>query len=143
MKIIRYTGDTSYPLTVDTTLITADNTNITVDATVVAGIPSYTHLKIIPREYPSTVYIQLYQELTEKNYYYIDSTPEVLNGYMTIKFLDTDIREGDSFELSIRSTDDHTSDETLIYRCKAYATNEEDLENYKLIPPLANGVIIV
>jgi len=83
-------------------------------------------LKIIPRYSVEECTINIRHELTdvlttlENKRVYCD------NGYATIPF-DFTFKEGGSYHIEI------LSDILTIWRGKAYATNETDIENYKLL----------
>jgi len=134
MKIINYEG--LGLITCDNALITCDNTLITCDATALINAAT---LKVIPREMVDEIHVTLYNELTFAGTTFTTTTSNS-NGYMTFAVPIGGIKEGDSFEMTIRKDD---SDGEIIYRDKAYATIVTDLENYKLNYPNNNGVIIM
>lgn len=79
---------------------------------------------VIPRYDVETVTLTLLNEETQVlNTFNVSTTYE--NGYMTIEF-DLTVKEAESFNLEIK---DGT---TVLFRGKAFATDETDLENYKL-----------
>ena len=132
MKIINLNNSSSIPLTCDSTVITSDSIIITCDQTHIdTGTPYI--MKIIPRFFNQEIELLLYNELTQENTSQICSTT-FDGGIQTIPFGGT-FFEGDSFEVTVNSLAGE-----LIYRCKAYATNVVDLENYKLTYPNNDGV---
>jgi len=135
MKIINY-QESGGGITADTTLITADNTFITADA---GPVSSEGFLLIIPREFVDEVFVTMYNELTFATISFVALTTTEKR-YMKFEVPVTGIKEADSFELTIRKD---SFEGELIYRDKAYATTIQDLENYKLSYPNANGVIIL
>jgi len=123
-------------ITADTTLITADNMIITADATLIFGDAI---MKIIPRELVDTVYVTLYNELTRIQGSF-SAAAIVDRGYLQFNVPLGGIKEGDSFELTVRRD---SFEGELLYRDKAYATVIKDLANYKLNYPDSNGVIVI
>ena len=82
-------------------------------------------ITIIPRyNVPYITVILLNEETQVLNQYEIEDLV-YLNGYLTIPF-DFECLEGQSFNLEIKDGDN------VLFRGKAFATDEEDLENYKL-----------
>jgi len=82
-------------------------------------------ITIIPRyTVPYITVILLNEETQVLNQYEIEDLV-YLNGYLTIRF-DFECLEGQSFNLEIKDGD------TVLFRGKAFATDETDLENYKL-----------
>jgi len=136
MKVINYLG--SKFLTCDSTLYTCDNAILTCDTITEAG-GSIAFIKIIPREMVNTVYVSLYNELTFKTTNF--TAPAINNkGYLQFNVPVFGMKEGDSFELTVRK-DSYTG--ALIYRDKAYATSAAHPEDYKLTYPDSNGIIIM
>lgn len=81
-------------------------------------------ITIIPRYDVENVTLTLTNELTQDVNTYTTST-SYSNGYMTIQF-DLTVYEMDSFNLEVKDGD------TVLFRGKAFATDETDLENYKM-----------
>lgn len=81
-------------------------------------------ITIIPRYDVENVTLTLTNELTQDVNTYTTST-SYANGYMTIEF-DLTVYEMDSFNLEVKDGD------TVLFRGKAFATDETDLENYKM-----------
>jgi len=133
MKIIDLKKLSGNTLTADSTLITADSTIITADATFSIGAEMT--LKIIPREYVDEVVVTWYNELKQTTYTENCFT-RIEKGYLIIPYLYKTFVEGDSFEVSIKSTTGK-----LLHRTKAYATMSDDLQNYKLNVANNNGII--
>lgn len=136
MQIFTIGGNSSLvPLTVDTTLVTVDTTQITVDTTYTSAY-GYV-INLIPRFTSQNIRIWFYNELT--------STTDELEvfqfqyeGERLIVRFNYDFKEGDSIEITIKDADGR-----LMRRDKGYATAQTDLENFKLIPPNNNGIIIM
>jgi hypothetical protein len=81
-------------------------------------------ITIIPRYDAENVVLNLLNEETQVlNTFNISST--YANGYMGLEF-DFDCLEMQSFNLEVKDGD------TVLFRGKAFATDETDLENYKL-----------
>lgn len=82
-------------------------------------------LYIVSRSIPDTATLILYNELrdTETTIPIICSN---VGGYLHANF-EHNFKEGQSYELSVID-----SEMKILYRGKAYATNQEDLQNYKL-----------
>lgn len=133
MKIINVNNFYETPLTVDSTLYTADSTELTAD--MVSLQTDKLFIKVIPRQFPTEVIIQFYNELKQtrvsENCFVVNE-----NGYMTIPFNYKTFEEGDSFEIKVTTTDG-----VLLYRDKAEVHMTDDLQNYKLIQKDANNVI--
>ena len=134
MKIINVDDIGFLSFTVDTTIISVDNTNITVDMT--TGGTSSLFMEIIPSEYPAEAYMDFWNELTQVTTR--TSTPTtIFNGKMRIYYSDFGFNDGDNYEITVRKTD-----ETIIYRTKAYVTTSDDLQNYKLSTTTNNVIQI-
>jgi NADH:ubiquinone oxidoreductase subunit H len=126
--ILQITEAPTIPLTVDLTGYTVDSTSITVDQTViVTGSSSnmYTIL-VTPREMVETVSMEFFNELKETTNIFTASTTNV-NGLMEIEF-NLNVVEGDSFQLTIKDTNDN-----VLWKGKAYATEQTDLQNFQFI----------
>jgi hypothetical protein len=124
-------------LTVDSTQYTVDNTSITADRiTIVTGASSSDYsILIAPREYAVDVVMEFYHELKE-TLTTISATTESVNGYMKVNFSIL-VVEGDSFELTIKNTNGK-----ILWKGKAYATEQTDLQNYQFTPKNNNNDII-
>lgn len=134
MKIINVEDIGFLSFTVDTTIISVDNTNITVDMT--TGGTSSLFMEIIPSEYPAEAYIDFWNELTQATIR--TTTPTTIyNGKMRIYYSNLGFNDGDNYEITVRKTD-----ETIIYRTKAYVTTSDDLQNYKLSTTTNNVIQI-
>lgn len=134
MKIINVDDIGFLSFTVDTTIISVDNTHITVDMT--TGGTSSLFMEIIPSEYPAEAYMDFWNELTQVTTR--TSTPTtIFNGKMRIYYSDFGFNDGDNYEITVRKTD-----ETIIYRTKAYVTTSDDLQNYKLSTTTNNVIQI-
>ena len=132
MKIINVDDIGFLSFTVDTTIISVDNTHITVDMT--TGGTSSLFMDIIPSEYPAEAYMDFWNELTQVTTR--TSTPTtIFNGKMRIYYSNFGFNDGENYEVTVRKTD-----ETIIYRTKAYVTTSNDLQNYRLLT-MTNSVI--
>jgi hypothetical protein len=81
-------------------------------------------ITIIPRYDVETVTLTLLNEETQVlNTFTVSTT--YANGYMGLEF-DFDCLEAQSFNLEVKDVN------TVLFRGKAFATDETDLENYKL-----------
>jgi hypothetical protein len=81
-------------------------------------------ITVIPRYDAETVTLTLLNEETQVlNTFNVSTT--YANGYMTIEF-DLTVKEAESFNLEIKEGT------TVLFRGKAFSTDETDLENYKL-----------
>ena len=132
MKIINVDDIGFLSFTVDTTIISVDNTNITVDMT--TGGTSSLFMDIIPSEYPAEAYMDFWNELTQATIRTTTPTT-IFNGKMRIYYSNLGFNDGENYEITVRKTD-----ETIIYRTKAYVTTSNDLQNYKLLT-MTNSVI--
>jgi len=82
-------------------------------------------LRIIPRVYVAAAILMIRHELTGNVVSITVSCVEV-NGYLLAEF-EYVFKEGGSYEITV-----NTVMNELLYRGKAYATDEVDLQNYKL-----------
>jgi hypothetical protein len=83
--------------------------------------------KCIPREYNSgLITFYLRDELKDLTHTIDVSTVYYQNSILTLIFDEPIFKEGQSFEVTINENDN------LIYRGKAYATAQTDLENFEL-----------
>lgn len=81
-------------------------------------------ITIIPRYDVGNVTLTLSNEQTQDvNTFNLSTT--YANGYMSMSF-DLTVREMDSFKLEVKDG------ETVLFRDKAFCTDETDLENYKM-----------
>lgn len=126
--ILNITQGDTVPLTVDSTLYTVDSTSITVDQTVIVTGSSSNMYSILvaPREMVTTVSMEFFNELKETTNIFSASTTNV-NGLMQIDF-NLEVVEGDSFQLTIKDTDGN-----VLWKGKAYATEQTDLQNFQFI----------
>lgn len=86
-------------------------------------------ITIIPRYSASNIILNLLNQETQVNYNFEIDDYIYSNGYLTLGF-DFNCLEGESFNLEVLNGDDETNN--VLFRGKAFATDEEDLENYKL-----------
>jgi len=114
-------------ITVDSTQITVDNNNTTLGYTI----------KFIPRYFVEEVILKFRNELTN-DLTTIETSMTQLNGlgYVIFSF---PIEDATSFELIVLNA----SNEELLFRGKAFATFQTDLENYKMTKPTENNKIIM
>ena len=82
-------------------------------------------LQIIPRVYVAAAILMIRHELTGSVENIVLSCVEV-DGYLIAEF-EYNFKEGASYEISVT-----TMMNELLYRGKAYATDQVDLQNYKL-----------
>jgi len=83
-------------------------------------------LKVVPRLYVENITLTIRHELTDTTTTIDDLISFNDNGYLNITF-DYEFKEGGSYEINCFTNTD------LVWRGKAYATNDTDLENYKLL----------
>lgn len=121
-------------ITVDNNSITVDSTEITVDNNN-SGV-GYT-IKFIPRYFTENVKLVFRNELTDIVDIVFTNMTQI-NGlsYCVFSF---DIEEATSFELSVYDFENNN----LLFRGKAFATSQIDLENYKMTKPNNNNKIIM
>lgn len=124
--------------TADSIEITADSIDITADAIsyTISTTASYYSLVVPYRVFYSDVYVYLKDELTLATYSIDTTATEYTNGTLGLSF-SYDFQEGDSFEAAVRDRDNNI----LLWRGKIYATEQEDLQNFKLNNPDDNGII--
>lgn len=80
---------------------------------------------IIPRYNVSTIGVNLRNEgkATTETFNNIETTYS--NGYMTFE-ISKEVKEGENYEIEL------VDNETVIFRGKCFATDQTDLENYKI-----------
>jgi hypothetical protein len=134
--ILQITQGDTIPLTVDSTVYTVDSTSITADQTViVTGSSSNMYsILITPREMVGVVSMEFFNELTEVTNIFTATTTNV-NGLMQIDF-NLNVVEGDSFKLTINDTEDN-----VLWKGKAYATDQTDLQNFQFVQKNNNNII--
>jgi hypothetical protein len=132
MKILKLTSGTT--LTVDSTSITVDSTSITVDAT--TNTFSGFSFVITSREFVAECEMIFYNELKD--------TTETVTGYgsdfrglLKLDFTLDEVEENDSFQVTINK---FITGE-LLWRGKAFATSQTDLENFTMTKPGINNII--
>ena len=81
-------------------------------------------ITIIPRYDVETVSLSLLNEETQVDNSFTVSTTYA-NGYMTIQIA-LAVKESEQFNLEVKDNN------TVLFRGKAFATDETDLENYKI-----------
>lgn len=92
-------------------------------------------IKLIPKRFFNKCWLYLQNELTGLEHsFLIDMINK--NGVCILRF-ELDVLEGDSFSILITSQ----SGKTELYRGKAYATSQEDLQEFQLSPK-ENKIII-
>lgn len=133
MKIINI-NENSSGLTVDNTSITVDNTSITVDMNNMSDSTIFS-IKITPRFYTDEVKLRIKNEMTEvvTNQ---ECSATTLNGVMIITFNLYDVKDGNSYEFEVSNTSD-----VLMWRGNVYATNQTDLQDFKLNRPNNRNII--
>lgn len=83
-------------------------------------------ITIIPRLNASTISIVIKNEGKNTTETIEDISTIFLNGYLTFEITKT-VLEQESFEYSV-----YNLDSELLFRGKAFATNQTDLQNYKI-----------
>jgi len=83
-------------------------------------------ITIIPRLNASTISIVIKNEGKNTTETIEDILTTFLNGYLTFEITKT-VLEQESFEYSV-----YNLDSELLFRGKAFATNQTDLQNYKI-----------
>ncbi len=130
MIVIKIGNNYGEGITVDTTSVFADNTTITVDSTLTSGSNSYA-ITIPPRELVDSVSLVLYNELTETQTSQSCATV-IENGLMTVIFQHAFV-DRDSYEAQVNDVSG-----SLLWRGKLFATNQEDIQEYKMNVPVNN-----
>lgn len=131
LKVIHING-IGDDLTVDSILISVDDTNITVDQTILN--PQDHILKVPYRFFTSNVKLVLWNEIKELETI-LDLVVVEVDGQMLITF-QHDFEDGESYE--VRVTDINNK---LIWRGKILSTIQTDLENYILHKVEDNNII--
>ena len=91
------------------------------------NITSPYKLNCIPRSYnEGVITLYLRDELKDLTHDISVNSIYYQNGILMLEFSDITLKEGQSFEIVINENDN------LIYRGKAYATAQTDLENFEL-----------
>lgn len=136
MKVIKLNNQEFFPLTVDNTNITVDTTDITVDQTFIDGEGSY-KITLLPRIFYNTSRLELINELT-KEQFDLPTMNILNNGYTDVYFTLTNVKDKDSFSATLYSTTNE-----LLWRGKIFATNQENLQEYKMTVPTVSNKIIM
>lgn len=134
--ILKINNDTA-PITVDSTVVTVDSTSITADRTYVmtgTGTTEYSVL-VTPREMVDTVSMEFYDELKDVTTTFTASTIDE-NRLMRINFDLNGVQEGSSYEVKIKKLDG-----SILWTGKAYATSQDDLQNFQFIKKTNNNII--
>lgn len=82
-------------------------------------------ITIIPRYEVETVTVKLRNEGKATDETFADISTMYNNGYLSFDITKT-VSEGDTYEIEV------LDNETVLFRGKAFATDETDLENYKI-----------
>jgi hypothetical protein len=83
--------------------------------------------KCIPRNYnEGEITFLMRDELRDITYNIVPLTINYVNNILIFQFGEPELKEGQSFEITINE------DDVLIYRGKAFATAQTDLENFEL-----------
>lgn len=83
--------------------------------------------KCIPRNYnEGEITFLMRDELRDITYNIVPLTINYVNNILIFQFEEPELKEGQSFEITINE------DDVLIYRGKAFATAQTDLENFEL-----------
>jgi hypothetical protein len=136
MAVILKIGEGSIPLTVDSTLVSVDSTMISVDATNYSS--DGFSIIITSRVLIPFVTLEFLNELTEV-LTIVEGVGSGSGTLMKITFkLDFPIEEGSSYQLTIK--DSNSKD---IWRGKAYATAQQDLQNFKFADANKNNNNII
>ena len=133
MLIIK-TSDFRKDLTVDTTDISVDTTLYTTDATILINEEGLS-VKFVPRYFVQECELILRNELTDV----IETrTLEMINDNgIAVLIFDGDIKDATSFEMTVN---DLTG--KLLYRGKAFATTQTDIQQYTMNKRVNNKIII-
>jgi hypothetical protein len=132
MKILKLTSGTT--LSVDSTLITVDSTTVTVDST--TNPFSGFSFVITSREFVAECEMIFYNELKD--------TTQTVTGYgsdfrglLKLDFALDEVEENDSFQVTVNKP----IIGELLWRGKAFATSQTDLENFTMTKPGTNNII--
>jgi hypothetical protein len=132
LKIININNFSGDSLTVDTTLISVDTTEITADATL-TNVSGYN--LILPfRFFTQDVILTLWEELKETSTSLPLQATDLGNGSLSIDFF-YEFSDNETFEATLKDINDK-----LIWRGKILATIQTDLENYILHTVNTNNV---
>jgi hypothetical protein len=121
-------------VTVDSTFVTVDSTQITVDNdnTNMGYI-----IKFIPRYFVDEVKLIFREKMTDQITTITTFMERIKGlGYCLFSF---PIEDTTTFELTVLDA----SNDNLLFRGKAFATFDTDLQNYQMIRPTDNDVIIM
>jgi hypothetical protein len=133
MKIIKLSSSAN-TITVDTTFYDVDNSELTVDST--SGDTAVYNMLITPREFVEECNLIFYNELTDLTQTVSGSCAEYLSS-VAVSFSLPIIKENDSFQVT--ATKLVTNE--LLWRGKAFATSQTDLENFSMTKPNINNII--
>ena len=133
MIVIRL-NDYKRPFTVDTIFINVDGTFYTVDQTIYNDSEGLV-VRFIPRKFVSQCKMILRNELTNVIEEHILNMINE-NGIAILTF-DTEIKDAASYEMTVNDMSGN-----LLFRGKAFATLQTDLEQYTMNPRINNKIII-
>ncbi len=137
MKVIKIVEVSVNSITADNTEITADNIYLTADITLNELPVDNYMICITPRDMVDVVKLILTNELTKE---VINQTVSVINsnGKMYITFIVENLKDGTTFRAVVNKEDN-----SLLWRGKVYATNQENIQNFKMNVPSTNNKIIM
>lgn len=135
MKIIQISDFVDISITADSLQATADSLVITADSNSSQLVSTY-YIDITPRFFSTEVIATFTNELTSTITTLNCSAIKVGN-YLRVSFL-LDVDNSDSFSVSITDVPG-----TLMWRGKLFATNQEDIQQYKMNVPNQDNIIII
>lgn len=123
LKVIKINGNFVDEFTIDSTLISVDSIDITVDESIL-DLQEYT-IKVPYRFFTSNIKLLLWNEIKQSETILNINVTEN-KGEMAIKFQHP-FEDGETYEVKVTDTNNK-----LIWRGKILATIQDDLENYIL-----------
>lgn len=135
MKILNLIPSSGASLTVDSTLITVDSTTITVDNA--SNVVTEFSFVISARDTVTECDMIFFNELTETTQT-ISGACSDYRGFLSIDFTLENVEENNSYQVTINDLSGN-----LLWRGKAFATSQSDLENFSMTKPGPNNIITI
>jgi uncharacterized membrane protein len=132
--IVIKVSDFRRDLTVDTIDISCDSILYSADATIIKEEEGLS-VKFIPRYFVDICFLILRNELS--NITVKKTLPMINNNGIAILIFDADIKDATSFEMTVNDLSGN-----LLFRGKAFATTQEDTQQYTMNKRINNKILI-
>lgn len=112
--------------TIDTTQVSSDSTIYTADQTVIYMDGSLKVLEVPYRSFDSNVILYIYDKMLNDELYLELTARDLGKGMMRVIF-EYDFKDGQTYEATIRSTN-----QKLLWRGRIFVTKQTDLQNFDI-----------